>query len=113
MENITYMVKVMVGDSKVRKWRAKVRQMVPKESQKIAKGSQKATRRKPKGAKGLPKCIQKSIFGKGRENDAKTVRPSSGFGILLVSFSIKNALKNQRKNRCRKSMRKYEKMLPK
>ena len=67
MENITYIVKVMVGDSKVRKWRAKVRQMVPKGSQKIAKGNQKGAKGSQKGAKGRPKCIQKSIFGKGRE----------------------------------------------
>ena len=95
-----------LGSSQVRKWWAKVRQMVPKGSQKIAKGSQ----REPKGGQ---KCIQKSIFGKGRENDGKKVRPSSGFGILFVSFFIKNALKNQRKNRWQKSMRNYEKMLPK
>ena len=72
-----------------------------------------ARKRDAKIMKNVQKCIQKSIFGKGRENDGKKVRPSSGFGILFVSFFIKNALKNQRKNRWQKSMRNYKKMLPK
>ena len=57
-----------LGDSKVRKWGAIVRQMVPKGSQKIAKGNQKGAKATQKEAKRQPKCTQRSMFGKGREN---------------------------------------------
>ena len=73
-----------LGDSKVRKWRAKVRQMVPKGSQKIAKGNQKGAKGSQKGAKGRPKCIQKSIFGKGHEKGAERVTRIRVFGSILV-----------------------------
>ena len=72
-----------LGDSKVRKWRAKVRQMVPKGSQKIAKGNQKGAKGSQKGAKGRPKCIQKSIFGKGSEKVTKNASPH---GTVTINF---------------------------
>ena len=42
-----------------------------KREPKDAKGSHKGAKREPTGAKRRPKCIQKSIFGKIRENFRK------------------------------------------
>ena len=52
---------------------AKDTQKKPKECQKYPKGSQRTPIGSQKWAKGLPKCIKKSTFGKGREKVAKKV----------------------------------------
>ena len=92
-----------------RKWSRRV----IKESKgdaKGAKGCQNGAQGRQKGAKGRPKCIQRSTFGKGREKGGLAL------GIpapLFRRFLFKKALKNQCKNRCRKSNGIYEKVLPK
>ena len=61
-------------------------------------GSQREPKRSPKGAKGSqngakerPKCIKKSSFGKGRENERQGgARVSTGVSILATIFDQKS-----------------------
>ena len=68
-------------------------QMAPKGSQREPKGCQKGAKGTPKGAKGSqngakerPKCIKKSSFGKGRENERQKVRGRDTFGCHLATI---------------------------
>ena len=73
--------------------------------------------RVPFGSQRVPKVDQNASKDRCSEKVAKRVlqgRSARLFpGAFWEPFSIKNALKNQRKSRWRKSMEIYEKMLPK
>ena len=82
----------------------------PKGAIRSPKGNQRAPKGSQKWANRRPKCIKRSTFGKGREKGGRA------WGIpapLFRRFLFKKALKNQCKNRCRKSKGIYEKVLPK
>ena len=91
-----------------------------KGSQKGAKRRQKWAKREPTGAKsepleaegcqkwakGRPKCINKSIFGKGREKGAQSVPPSYIFlGPFWEPFPWKIQSKKSFKNWSRKTLK--------
>ena len=71
--------RVAKGSQRVPKWAKRS----PKGSQRESKGSQREPKGSQKGAKERPKCIQKSMFGKGREKVAKRVSTSIWNGSLL------------------------------
>ena len=96
----------------MRTWRAKVRQMVPKGSQKIAKGDQKGAKGNPKGTKMEPKDDQNAFKNNVREKLRKGSSNPLLFGSVLGACFIKNALKNQCKNLCRKSQEIYAAIYP-
>ena len=89
--------KVSQRAPKVSQKGAKVSQKGAKGSQKGAKGSQKAAKGSQKGAKGRPKCIKKSTFGKGRENDGKREVTAnifwSHFGDIFHQKSMKKSMR--------------------
>ena len=82
----------------------KVSQREPKVSQREPKVSQREPKGSQKWAKGRPKCIKKSIFGKGREKGAKMVVPSYAFWLRFGAiFHQKSMKKTMRKSMPKKS----------
>ena len=76
----------------------------PKGCQKCANGRQRAPKGSLKWAKGRPKCIQKSIFGKGYENGSKKIAgPGIRRTILGAIFHQKTMKKSMRKSMPKKS----------
>ena len=92
----------------------------PKGAKKEPKGSKKEPKWSQNGAKERPKCIKKSSFGKGRENERqgrpwarKLSRGPEFLGAIWRPFLIKNR-KNGIQKSIQKSMsKKYRKMMPK
>ena len=90
--------------------------MTPKAARMEPKGSQKGAKGSQKGAKGRPKCIQKSIFGKGRETVAKGGDRRMSRPLSFGSFPVKHPEKTPPKKhpeidaeKVRKNMEKHAK----
>ena len=81
----------------------KMSQREPKVSRRDPKGSQWEPKGSQKWAKGRPKCIKKSIFGKGREKGAPgAIRHSIPRTILGAIFHQKSMKKTMRKSMLKK-----------
>ena len=82
----------------------------PEDSQGQPKGSRNGAKREPKGYQNASKSRSSEKVAKIMKKGGPPVVHDHPF---WEPFSFKNALKNQCKNRWQKSMRNYEKMLPK
>ena len=71
---------------------AKGKQKRAESTQKRTKRGQKEAKRDQNGAQKRPKCIQKSIFGKGREKGSQKRRPPSIFGPIFGPKIVKIAI---------------------
>ena len=76
--------------ARVTKSESKGTKSEPKDTKREPKGSQKGPTWSQKGAKKRPKCIQKSIFGKGRFYDRKCVPAREFLGPILGPKITKN-----------------------
>ena len=96
--------KVSQREPKGRPREPKGSQREPKGRQREPKGSQWESKGCQRWAKGRPKCIQNSMFGKGREKGSQKGHPGTIRTSIFGPFSIKNVIKNRCKNRCQKNM---------